>query len=281
MLAYTKRLVNNGSTVPKSAETGQRGMGDMQDGKIVIVTGAASGIGRAVARKFLDQDWRVLAVDRRPDTLDQLVAEHAGVGRGLVGLLADVTDKAAPALIFDHCAARLGRPDCLVNNAGLGNAREALATSDDDWDYYLDINLGGTFRMCRRAVTDMAGGGAIVNIASVFGMVGFRGSSPYSAAKAGVIGLTRQLAADYGPRGIRVNAVAPGVVVTPATVERIESNRWLTQAMIATAPLGRAAQPEDVAEAVYFLGSDGARHISSVVLPVDGGWTGTRFHPDR
>lgn len=252
----------------------------MDKSKVAIITGAGSGIGRGIAEKFLAEGWAVLVVEKRAEALEQFLAENAAFGERMAGMHADVTDRDAPKAIFENCRLKLGPAICLVNNAGLGNAKEALATSDDDWDHYLDINLGGTFRMCRRAIEEMTGGGNIVNIASIFGLVGFRGSSPYSAAKAGVIGLTRQLAADYGPRGIRVNAVAPGLIVTPATVERIESNKWLNLALISTAPLGRAGTPEDIAEAVFFLASAGARHITGVVLPVDGGWSNTRFYPD-
>jgi meso-butanediol dehydrogenase / (S,S)-butanediol dehydrogenase / diacetyl reductase len=251
-----------------------------EDCGIAVVTGAGSGIGRAIARKFIAQKWPVLVVEQNQNALDLFLSEHAKAGDALAGLLADVAARDAPEKIYATCRERLGRPTCLVNNAGLGNAKSAVDTTDEDWNFYLDLNLGSMFRMCRAAAGELGEGGTIVNLASVFGIVGFRGSAAYSAAKAGVVGLTRQLAADLGPKGIRVNAVAPGAIVTPATIERLTTSAWLQRAMIATAPLGRAGQPEDVAEAVYFLGSPAARHITAVVLPVDGGWSSTRFYPD-
>lgn len=117
----------------------------------------------------------------------------------------------------------------------------------------------------------------IVNIASIYGLVGFTNSAPYSASKAGVIGLTRQMAADYGPRGIRVNAVAPGLIVTPLTEKRLEANRAWEEAMTGSTPLGRLGRPEDIAAAVAFLCSADADYITGQVLTVDGGWSTTRF----
>jgi meso-butanediol dehydrogenase / (S,S)-butanediol dehydrogenase / diacetyl reductase len=249
-------------------------------GMIGIVTGAASGIGEGAAIKFLQMGCSVLAVDMNADALARFAQQNANAGSRLTCATFDVTDEANPAKIFGLCRERLGTTNFLVNNAGLGNAKEAVETSDETWERYLRINLGSTFRMSRQAVAEMKGGGSVVNIASVWGMVGFRGSAPYSAAKAGVIGLTRQMAADYGRRGIRFNAVSPGYIATPANAERMKSNRWLTRAMVGCAPLGRTGTPSDIAEAIYFLASDAASFITGVILPVDGGWSATRYYPD-
>jgi len=247
---------------------------------IGIVTGAASGIGEAIAKKFLAMGCAVHAVDRDRDALDRFAEGAKGAAGRLATGLFDVADRAAPGGIIAECRAALGEPAFLVNNAGFANAREALQTSDESWERYIDVNLGSVFRMSRAFVEQCAAGGAVVNVASVFGLTGFRGSAPYSAAKAGVAGLTRQMAADYGRRGFRFNAVAPGIIATPATAERIRTNRWLTGAMIEASPLGRVGLPADVAEAVYFLASDGAGFITGVTLPVDGGWSSTHYHPD-
>jgi NAD(P)-dependent dehydrogenase (short-subunit alcohol dehydrogenase family) len=134
------------------------------------------------------------------------------------------------------------------------------------------------FRMSRDAVARMRGrGGAIVNIASIFGMTGFPGTASYAAAKAGVIGITMQMAADYGPEGIRVNAISPGLIETGMTRERIASNAWFRSLMLDMTPLGRAGKPEDIAAAVAFLGSADAAFITGQVLTVDGGWLATRY----
>jgi 3-oxoacyl-[acyl-carrier protein] reductase len=249
-------------------------------GMIGIVTGAASGIGEGIANKFLEMGCSVLAVDRNADALARFEKQNAKAGARLTCATFDVTDEASPEKIFALCNERLGTPNYLVNNAGLGSAKEALETSNDTWHRYIDINLGSVFRMSRQAVTEMKGGGSVVNLASVWAMVGFRGSAPYSAAKAGVIGLTRQMAADYSRRGIRFNAVSPGFIATPATADRIKNNRWLVSAMVDTAPLGRTGTPSDIAEAAYFLTSEAASFITGVILPVDGGWSATHYYPD-
>jgi len=247
---------------------------------IGIVTGAASGIGEAIARKFLAMGCSLYAVDRDEAALDRF-REDVSVPGGTVAFgVYDVAERTAPADIVAMCRESLGEPAFLINNAGFANAREALQTGDESWERYIDVNLGSVFRMSRAFVEHCTKGGAVVNVASVFGLVGFRGSAPYSAAKAGVAGLTRQMAADYGRRGFRFNAVAPGIIATPATAERIRSNRWLTGAMIDGSPLGRVGQPDDVANAVYFLTSMEAAFITGVTLPVDGGWSSTRYYPD-
>ncbi|MFM0223000.1 SDR family NAD(P)-dependent oxidoreductase [Paraburkholderia dipogonis] len=249
-------------------------------GMIGIITGAASGIGEGIAIKFLQMGCSVLAVDMNAEALERFQERHINAGSRLSCATADVTDETNPAKLFALCRERLGEPNFLVNNAGLGSAKAALETSDETWHRYIDINLGSVFRMSRQAVLEMKNGGAVVNLASVWGMVGFRGTAPYSAAKAGVIGLTRQMAADYSRQGVRFNAVSPGFIATPATFERIKSNRWLVGAMVDQAPLGRTGTPADIAEAVYFLASGAASFITGVILPVDGGWTATHYAPD-
>lgn len=251
----------------------------MDSSGIIIVTGGAAGIGRAIAEKFLTAGWSAVVAEKQPDVLEKFLGETRHFGSRLVGMEADVTNTASVDAVFERCRASFGPPTCLVNNAGKGNAKEALQTSDDDLELHIAVNLTSVFKMCRKAGQEMAAGSAIINIASVVGLVGFPSQSPYSAAKAGVIGLTRQLAAEFGPRGIRVNAIAPGAVVTDATRERLETNKWLYHAMIETSPLGRPGEPRDIAEAAFFLGSPAARHVNAVILPVDGGWSGTRFFP--
>lgn len=201
--------------------------------RIAVVTGAGSGIGLATVQVFVQAGIRVLAVDRRPDGLEDADGIHPFV--------ADVTADDAPSRIMEACAQAIGEPDILVNNAGMGNAKGLDETDDAMLDAYLDVNLRSVFRLSRELVRRPAQGPrSIVNIASVFGQVGFPGSAPYSAAKAGVIGLTRQMAADYGPRGMRVNAIAPGLIATPATADRIQNNSRFRRLTIDQIPAGRA-----------------------------------------
>ena len=247
-------------------------------GETAIVTGAAGGIGRATALRFAREGARVLAVDVQSEGLDQTAALARAESMELLTLVADVAQDSGPERIVDHAVAALGSLRLLVNNAGIGGSHRAEETPDQEFDRFLSINLRSVFRMSRAAVDRMrAGGGSIVNIASIFGMTGFPGSSSYAAAKAGVIGLTRQMAADYGPFDIRVNAISPGLIDTPMTRARIAGSAWFRSMMTDMTPLQRNGKPEDIAAAAAFLCSSDASFISAQVLTVDGGWLATRY----
>jgi meso-butanediol dehydrogenase/(S,S)-butanediol dehydrogenase/diacetyl reductase len=241
------------------------------------VTGAGSGIGRAIALRLHADGFDVLAVDMNPGPLAETLASAKPKGR-ILSLAQDVTSDEAPGAILDAAIAAFGAPAVLVNNAGLGNAKSAVDTSDEDLDRYLSVNFRSVFRLSRAFVackgTD---GGCIVNIASVFGEVGFPGTAPYSAAKAAVLGLTRQMAADCAARQIRINAIAPGLIATPATAQRMAHASRYRRLTIDQIPAGRPGLPEEVAGVASFLCSSDAAYVNGAVLVVDGGWTATRF----
>lgn len=248
--------------------------------QLVVVTGAASGIGKATAENFVKQGATVIAIDRDANALHQLVSSQ---GRSITALVADV---AKPAFLpeLETLIKEAKEPfTVLVNNAGIGGGGEALATSDQDISHFLDINVVSLFRLSRFALQHFKaqGSGAIVNLASIYAEVGATNSAGYSASKAAVAGITRQLATDYGVYGIRVNAVAPGLINTPLTEERIRTEQWRQHIFIEQSPLRRVGEPDDVAKAILFLASEDAAFISGEILRVDGGWAVGRYPREK
>ena len=250
-------------------------------GEIAIVTGAGSGIGRATTLRFAEAGARVLAVDRAAGGLDATLSEARSRGLPIEALVQDVATDEAPDAIAQACMQRLGTPSILVNNAGIGGAKPIDQTEDADLDRFIATNLRAVFRLARMAVRAMlpAERGSVINMASVFGMTGFVGSSAYAATKSALVGLTYQMASEYGRRGIRVNAIAPGVIRTGMTARNIDSNAWYRAAMMETTPLVSPGEPDDIAFAALYLASREAKFVNGHVLVVDGGWLTSHYQP--
>lgn len=244
------------------------------DKPVVLVTGASTGIGEGIARRFAGDGWRVVALARRKEKLEKLKAD---LGADKVEIVAiDVTNPEAPQMAVNAALKAFGRLDCLVNNAGIFKFGAVHEVDDAALDEAIDISLKAPFRFSRAALGVMKDGATIVNIGSVWGLVAGMAGGSYCALKAGLIGLTQSIAADYGVKGIRANLVAPSVVRTEMT-----DGFWDTDAFKRTnhemTPSNRECTIEDVAHAVFFLASPQAAFINGQTLALDGGWTTTKF----
>lgn len=245
----------------------------MLDGSVAVVTGGSRGIGRAVCLALASAGAQVaVGYHSRADAAEEVVAAITAAGGAAFAHQADVSVRVQAEGLIAAVQERWGRVDVLVNNAGLTRDGLLLRMSDDAWHEVLRANLDGAFWCLRASAKIMLRqrSGRIVNIASVAGTVGNAGQANYSAAKAGLIGLTRAAAAELASRGITVNAVAPGWIDTDMTAGLPEVAR---QAALARVPLGRMGRPEDIAQAVLYLAGPGASYVTGTVLVVDGGLT--------
>ncbi len=248
-------------------------------GKTVIVTGAASGIGRGVAERFSSEGANLVLCDIDDEKL-QVVVDKLPAARTL-GQRCDVSVFDELQALVDMAVQRFGALDVIVNNAGVAPDGTAQTVSLDDWQKTLDTDLSGVFHGCRAAMPHLLkSGGCIVNTASVSGLGADWGLCAYNAAKGGVVNLTRSIALDFGARGVRANAVCPSLTRTGMTEDMLKDPKLVAQFM-ERLPLGRVAEPADIAGVVAFLASDDARFVNGVNLPVDGGVTASNGQPPQ
>ena len=242
-------------------------MGEFE-GQVAVVTGGARGIGAEIARRLARGGATVVCADVLDTT--EIVAEINGTGGAAEGREHDGTDTGAAGPVGSAIHEAHGRLDILVNNAGITRDQLLVRMKPEDWDLVLGINLDGVFNITQPAAKLMmrAKSGRIVNVASVVGLMGNAGQTNYTASKAGLIGFTKSLARELGPRNVTVNAVAPGYIQTPMTDKLTDDQR---EALMKTVAIPRLGTPADVAEAVAFLAGPGASYITGVVLNISGG----------
>ena len=240
------------------------------EGKVALVTGASYGIGFAIASAFAEQGATICFNDINQELVDKGMAAYAAKGIKAHGYVCDVTDEPAVQAMVATIAKEIGTIDILVNNAGITKDGLLMAMSEADFDNVIDTNLKGCFQMIRFASRRMMKQryGRIINVSSVSGVAGNAGQANYSASKAGIIGLTKSAAKELASRGITCNAIAPGFVKTEMTDVLSDEVKENAKKQI---PLGRFAEPEDIANAAVFLASDKASYITGQVLLVDGG----------
>ena len=253
-------------------------MAGLLEGKSALVTGAGSGIGRAAALAFAREGAWVAAADLKLDSARETARMVEAAGGQATAIGVDVTDDDAVAAMVQAAVKAFGGLDCAFNNAGIAPyqvdaAGQKIAdVAPEAWQRLLDVNLTGVWRCLRHEVAQMRtqGGGAIVNTASVYGVVGARNSSAYVAGKHGVVGLTRTAAADHAEESIRVNAICPGFIETPMTEDAMQRSG---ERIMARVPMARMGTPEEIAEAVVWLCSDRASFVTGAAWTVDGGYT--------
>jgi NAD(P)-dependent dehydrogenase (short-subunit alcohol dehydrogenase family) len=245
------------------------------DGKIALVTGGGSGIGQATALALAWEGAKIVVADVIVDGGEETVKRIKNAGGQAVFVKTDVAQDADAEAMVKHAVDTYGRLDCAFNNAGIAGA--AARTADyarAQWDRVIAINLTGVWLCMRYEIQQMLKqeGGAIVNTASVAGLVGFRSGPAYVAAKHGVVGLTKTAALEYAKAGIRVNAVCPGVIRTPMFERGLKVDPRIEETMSTREPIGRLGKPEEIAEAVVWLCSDAASFVTGLPMAVDGGW---------
>ncbi len=247
-------------------------------GQVALITGCSTGLGVQMAKALAGQGAKIAAIARRQSMLDAVAAEITGeFGVEAVGISCDITDTASVDRTVAAIMERFGRLDILINNAGTGGVAPAEQITDEQFANELNIDLFGSFKVARAAANQAmlpAGYGRIINIASMYGLVGNKTApcTPYHAAKGGVVNMTRALAAEWGAKGITVNAICPGYFYTPLTEETLNSEFFQNYAkqMI---PLGRYGNEGELDTAALFLASPMSAYVNGVILPVDGGYT--------
>lgn len=254
------------------ATNGNGLLGTRFTGKVALVTGAGQGIGQATAVRLASEGAAVGVLDRNQQTVTEVARQLRDLGAGAVGLVADVADQASVAARVKELHAAFGRIDILVNNAGFDRPGAFAKLAIEDFQAVFGVHLLGAINCCKACGPFMMdqGDGRIVIVSSIYGKIGSKGEAAYCTVKAGLLGFTKSLAKEWGRRGIRVNAVLPGLTDTPTIRDFMQQKH--KDDIIKETPLGRSANPSEIASAIVFLASDDASFITAATLEVSGGW---------
>ena len=249
-------------------------------GRVAIVTGASRGIGKALALRLAREGAAVViaaksehSTDRLPGSIHDTAAEIHALGGRALAVPTDVRSEEAVSVMVERTVAEFGRIDILVNNAGINQKRDFTDVSDEDFQRVLHTNLSSVFALSREVVRSMetAGGGVIINISSMAAQYGIPKVIAYSASKSAIEGMTRAMAVELAPKGIRVNCIAPGFIATDMSEKALNGDAERKQKVMSRTPMGRLGEPADIGDAALYLASDGAGYVTGVVLPIDGG----------
>lgn len=242
--------------------------------RVALITGGGTGIGAGIARAFAREGAQVVICGRREEPLKEIVDEIDRGGGEAIYCVADISSQEQIQEMIETITMKFGSVDILVNNAGVFIPDDVTSTSEQEWDRVMDIDAKGVYLVSKAVLPDMIkkGSGKIINIASIAGLIGFEKSAAYCAAKGAVVNLTREMALDYAPKGICVNAIAPGVIDTDMT-KAFLSNEQAKQAFLRKTPVGRVGTPEDIAYGAMYLASDESDFIVGQTFVIDGGWT--------
>jgi NAD(P)-dependent dehydrogenase (short-subunit alcohol dehydrogenase family) len=246
--------------------------------KVCIVTGSGAGIGKEIAKLFAREGGKIVCASRRESNGKPVADEIVAEGGDAMFVLCDISDEESVKRLFHKTIVEYGRLDVLVNNAGVNFVKPFLDIGTDDWDRVMNTDLRGTFLCTQHAITEMlkVGGGSVVNITSVHTLAGMEGAAPYDAAKWGVVGMTKSLAVEFASRGIRVNALSPGLIATQIwddIMEAAPDRQACIDYWNANIPAGRVGTPEEVAYAALFLAGDESRYFCGANILLDGGMT--------
>lgn len=243
-------------------------------GKVAIVTGGGTGIGQGIAVLFAKEGASIVVFGRRPEPLNETVQLIKQKGGKAIAIPTDVSLFEQVQKAVQQVVTQFGKIDILVNNAGVYLPHDALSASEEEWNTVISIDLKGVWTCAKAVLPQMlkAGSGKIVNIASIAGLIGFEQSAAYCAAKGAVVNLTREMALDYAPKGINVNAIAPGVIESDMTKPFL-SEEASKKSFLDKTPIGRIGKPEDIGYAAVYLASNESDFVVGHTLVVDGGWT--------